>query len=363
MILGAAIGLVLGGSQALSRSLFSQLIPAGKEGEYFGFYEISDKGTSWLGPLAVRPGVPAHQLLPGGPSSQPGVLLRRFCGCSRAHAPRLAAGAAPILAAGNAPAGAPVTVGWLTDRDRRVAARPAWPSAAGRVAGCPRARHRRRRRTCAVLLGADGLRQVHDGAADGPQPRPAGPARPGAHPERPLGGPQITTRIGLGRDGDRGRPRPTCGCWSATAGPPGDRVDYLICDEAQFLTGEQVEQIAELVDEYDVDVYAFGLATDFRSRLFPAAQRLFELADEVQQVQVEVLCWCGRPGLLNARVVDGGVVREGETVVIGDTAPARLPGEDARLPADVRYQVLCRRHHVRGQLGPTPAGPGQLALP
>jgi UMF1 family MFS transporter len=52
MVLGASIGLVLGGSQALSRSLFSQLIPAGKEGEYYGFYEISDKGTSWLGPLA-----------------------------------------------------------------------------------------------------------------------------------------------------------------------------------------------------------------------------------------------------------------------------------------------------------------------
>jgi UMF1 family MFS transporter len=42
---------VLGGSQALSRSLFSQLIPKGKEAEYFGLYEISDKGTSWLGPL------------------------------------------------------------------------------------------------------------------------------------------------------------------------------------------------------------------------------------------------------------------------------------------------------------------------
>jgi len=49
--LGAAIGLVLGGSQALSRSLFSQLIPRGKEGEYFSFYEISDKGTSWMGTL------------------------------------------------------------------------------------------------------------------------------------------------------------------------------------------------------------------------------------------------------------------------------------------------------------------------
>ena len=45
------IGLVLGGSQALTRSLFGQMIPAGQEAEYFGLYEISDKGTSWLGPL------------------------------------------------------------------------------------------------------------------------------------------------------------------------------------------------------------------------------------------------------------------------------------------------------------------------
>jgi UMF1 family MFS transporter len=51
LILGVLLGIVLGGSQALSRSLFSQLIPKGKEGEYFGFYEISDKGTSWMGPL------------------------------------------------------------------------------------------------------------------------------------------------------------------------------------------------------------------------------------------------------------------------------------------------------------------------
>jgi UMF1 family MFS transporter len=52
LLLGGCIGLVLGGSQALSRSLFAQLVPAGKEAEYFGFYEISDRGTSWLGPLA-----------------------------------------------------------------------------------------------------------------------------------------------------------------------------------------------------------------------------------------------------------------------------------------------------------------------
>jgi MFS transporter, UMF1 family len=50
-LLGAAIGLVLGGTQALTRSLFAQMTPRGKEAEYFGLYEISDKGTSWLGTL------------------------------------------------------------------------------------------------------------------------------------------------------------------------------------------------------------------------------------------------------------------------------------------------------------------------
>jgi UMF1 family MFS transporter len=50
-ILGVIVGLVLGGSQALSRSLYSQMVPRGQEAEYFSLYEVSDKGTSWLGPL------------------------------------------------------------------------------------------------------------------------------------------------------------------------------------------------------------------------------------------------------------------------------------------------------------------------
>ena len=49
--IAAAIGFVLGGSQALSRSLYSQLIPRSREAEYFAFYEISERGTSWLGTL------------------------------------------------------------------------------------------------------------------------------------------------------------------------------------------------------------------------------------------------------------------------------------------------------------------------
>ncbi|MCZ2121602.1 MAG: MFS transporter [Anaerolineales bacterium] len=50
-ILGAFIALVMGGSQAISRSLFAQMIPKGKEAEFFAFYEISERGTSWIGPL------------------------------------------------------------------------------------------------------------------------------------------------------------------------------------------------------------------------------------------------------------------------------------------------------------------------
>jgi thymidine kinase len=150
---------------------------------------------------------------------------------------------------------------------------------------------------------------------------------------------RLSSRIGLARDAVevtaeldlaelvRTQPRP---------------VDYLICDEASFYRVDQIEQLADLVDVSDVDVYAFGLASDFRSQLFPAAKRLFELADEVVRMQVEVLCWCGRRGLLNARVVNGAVAREGEQVVIGDTA-----GDG------IRYQVLCRRHHRLGELGPS----------
>ncbi|GII62548.1 thymidine kinase [Sphaerisporangium krabiense] len=120
-----------------------------------------------------------------------------------------------------------------------------------------------------------------------------------------------------------------------------DGIDYLICDEACFYTVAQIEQLADLVDRHGVDVYAFGLASDFRSRMFPAAQRLFELADEVLRLQVEVLCWCGRQGRLNARIVDGVMARTGEQVVIADTDGAQ-----------VHYRVLCRRHYRSGDLGP-----------
>jgi thymidine kinase len=159
--------------------------------------------------------------------------------------------------------------------------------------------------------------------------------------DRSLGA-QLTTRIGLSHEAIDVTDELDLVVLVRERWAAGERLDYLICDEANFYTVAQVEQLADLVDVHDVDVFAFGLATDFRAELFPASRRLFELADQVNRLQVEVLCWCGREGHLNARVVDGSVAREGEQVVIGDTAAS----------ADVRYQVLCRRHHRAGDLGP-----------
>jgi len=117
----------------------------------------------------------------------------------------------------------------------------------------------------------------------------------------------------------------------------GERVDYLVCDEAQFYTPTQVEQLAQLVDEMGVDVYAFGITADFRTRLFPGSARLIELADRVEVLQVQTLCWCGARATHNARTVNGTMVVEGEQVMVGDTGGA----------AEIGYEVLCRRHHMR----------------
>lgn len=120
----------------------------------------------------------------------------------------------------------------------------------------------------------------------------------------------------------------------------GGRLDYLICDEAQFYTTEQIEQLADVVDEFGIDVYAFGITTDFRTRLFPGSARLIELADRVEVLQVAALCWCGSRGTHQARTVDGVIVRDGDQVVVGDV--------DGAGAGQVAYEVLCRDHHRRG---------------
>ena len=117
----------------------------------------------------------------------------------------------------------------------------------------------------------------------------------------------------------------------------GERVDYIICDEAQFYESSQIEQLALVVDGLGIDVFAFGILADFRTKLFPGSARLVELADRVNTLQVEALCWCGARATHNARTVGGAMVVEGEQVVVGDVATG----------AEVAYEVLCRRHHMR----------------
>lgn len=120
----------------------------------------------------------------------------------------------------------------------------------------------------------------------------------------------------------------------------GARIDYIICDEAQFYGPRQVDQLAKVVDELQIDVFAFGILTDFRSQLFPGSARLVELADRMNVLQVEALCWCGKRATHNARTENGAMVTEGEVIVVGDTSP----DEDV----EVAYEVLCRQHHRRG---------------
>src|SRR4051812_1628113 len=101
-------------------------------------------------------------------------------------------------------------------------------------------------------------------------------------------------------------------------------LDYLVCDEGQVYTPEPGDQVARVVDDLGVDVFAFGLITDFRGDLFAGTKRLMEIADEHVPMQVEARCWCGARATHNARVVNGEITYEGETVVVGDTddAPA-----------------------------------------
>lgn len=110
----------------------------------------------------------------------------------------------------------------------------------------------------------------------------------------------------------------------------GAPVDVVICDEAQFYRPEQVEELARVVDDLEIDVHAFGLLTDFTSRLFPGSQRFLEVADVRQEIQLDALCWCGRRGTNNARIVAGRIVYAGEQVVVDGTG--------------VGYEVLCRQH-------------------
>lgn len=112
-------------------------------------------------------------------------------------------------------------------------------------------------------------------------------------------------------------------------------IACIIVDECQFMTPEQVDDLAHIVDFCDIPVICYGLRTDFQSKMFPGAARLFEVADEIEQVPT--VCWCGRRAHFNARVINGKIVREGEQVFLG--------GNES-------YVALCRKHFMLGQLRP-----------
>jgi thymidine kinase len=149
----------------------------------------------------------------------------------------------------------------------------------------------------------------------------------------------VTSRIGIEARADALTAGEDLAPYGARLLEEGVRI--LVIDEVQFASAEQVDQLAQLVDDHGIDVHAFGLSADFLLNVFPGSARLFAVADHAQELPLTSLCWCGAKGRCNARVVDGEIARSGHQVVTGDVASGA-----------VHYQVLCRKHYRIGQLGP-----------
>lgn len=105
------------------------------------------------------------------------------------------------------------------------------------------------------------------------------------------------------------------------------KVKWILVDEAQFLTPEQVDQLAAIADNLGINVMCFGLRTDFQTHLFPGSKRLFEVADDL--IEIKSSCSCDTKTMFNARIdSEGNIVTEGAQVEVG--------GDD-------RYLALCRK--------------------
>ena len=112
-----------------------------------------------------------------------------------------------------------------------------------------------------------------------------------------------------------------------------DGPDYkwILVDECQFLTAEQVDQLAKVVDVLNINVICYGLRTDFQTHLFPGSQRLFEIADKMEEMKST--CRCGNRASVNARIDKSGhIVTKGAQVECGS--------ED-------RYITLCRKCYYK----------------
>ncbi len=107
-----------------------------------------------------------------------------------------------------------------------------------------------------------------------------------------------------------------------------DQLDCVFIDEAQFLTRDQVWQLAAIADRLSIPVICYGLRTDFQGNLFKGSAALLALADNVREIKT--LCWCGRKATMNLRTNAAGLpITEGAQIEIG--------GND-------RYISLCRQH-------------------
>ena len=91
--------------------------------------------------------------------------------------------------------------------------------------------------------------------------------------------------------------------------------DVIICDESQFFTPEQIEQFKDIAVHCDIPVLCYGLLTDFQTHLFSGSKRLIELADSIQEIKM--VCKCGHKATINARIVNGKIVEDGEQVMLG----------------------------------------------
>lgn len=102
--------------------------------------------------------------------------------------------------------------------------------------------------------------------------------------------------------------------------------DWILIDEAQFLSREQVDQLARIVDDYGSNVICYGLRTDFQSNMFEGSKRLFEIADTIDEIKST--CTCGRKTIINARVDNNGMLV--------------LDGNQVEIGGDDKYVALCR---------------------
>ena len=103
----------------------------------------------------------------------------------------------------------------------------------------------------------------------------------------------------------------------------------VLVDEAQFLSESQVEELFVFSKLTNIPVICFGLRCDFRTNLFPGNKRLFELADEIEELYT--ICRCGRKARFNARIVNGEFTLDGDQVAID---------------GDVEYESLCGKCYL-----------------